>query len=100
MINNVGRQEIKERSVFHVLRDQPELNPSAGVLVVGRDEPENVFVPQHDRLKYLDFSKPRLFVDRRKNFHRNVLASPFALILKKIELKWNLHGSGKIPNAS
>ena len=44
MINNVCREEVKERPVLHVLRDQPELDPGSGVLVVGRDEPEDVFV--------------------------------------------------------
>jgi hypothetical protein len=28
----------------------PELSPGPGVLVVGRDEAENVFVPKHHRL--------------------------------------------------
>jgi len=47
-------------------------------IVVGRDESEDVLVPQHHGLVDLALSGPRLLIPAVEDLHGNVLASPVA----------------------
>merc|ERR1712047_92121 len=55
---------------------QPELGPGHLILVVGRDEAEDVLVAQHDRLVDLRLPEPALLVPAGEDLHRHVLAPP------------------------
>ena len=38
VIDKIRRQKVEQRPVFHILRDQPELNPGSSILVISGDE--------------------------------------------------------------
>lgn len=75
-IDGVSCEEVKQRSVLVVVRDEPQLGPRAVVLVVGSDEAENVVVAQHRCLVNFGFSRPRALLPAREDFHGNALAAP------------------------
>ena len=59
-----------------VVRDEPQLGPGHLVLVVGRDEAQDVLVSQHDRLVDLGLAEPGLLVSAGENLDGHVVSNP------------------------
>ena len=76
--DRVVGEVVGEGAVPHVLGDEPQLRPRPAVLVVGRDEAEDVLVPQHHRLVDLHLPEPRLLVDGREYLDGDPLPAPVA----------------------
>ena len=59
-----------------VVSDEPELCPGHLVLVVRRDEAEDVLVSQHHRLIDLRLSEPGLLVSAGENLDGHIVSNP------------------------
>ena len=79
LLEGLAGEEIVQGAKLAVFRDKPELRLDPNVLVIGRDEAQNVGMADETGLVYLDLVEPRKLLLRVEDLHGHLVTLVHAL---------------------